>query len=115
MRIALISPLYESVPPAGYGGTERVVHWLAEALVRQYLYFDGEPSYLDQAREHAARALSIDPRCSSAHTALGFAHHLDVRSRAQHARQGLAHEGGIVDHQHADPPLAHAGLLSGFW
>ncbi|HTM22485.1 MAG TPA: glycosyltransferase family 4 protein [Kofleriaceae bacterium] len=33
LRIALISPLYESVPPSLYGGTERVVSWLAEELV----------------------------------------------------------------------------------
>jgi glycosyltransferase involved in cell wall biosynthesis len=33
LRIAQISPLYESVPPKLYGGTERVVHFLTEALV----------------------------------------------------------------------------------
>ncbi len=33
MRIAQISPLYESVPPLRYGGTERVVHYLTEELV----------------------------------------------------------------------------------
>ena len=33
MRIAQIAPLYESVPPQGYGGTERVVHYLTEKLV----------------------------------------------------------------------------------
>ena len=33
MRIAQIAPLYESVPPRLYGGTERVVAWLADALV----------------------------------------------------------------------------------
>ena len=33
MRIALIAPLYESVPPKLYGGTERVVSALADALV----------------------------------------------------------------------------------
>ncbi len=33
MRIAQVAPLYESVPPALYGGTERVVHNLTEALV----------------------------------------------------------------------------------
>jgi glycosyltransferase involved in cell wall biosynthesis len=33
MRIAQVSPLYESVPPRLYGGTERVVSWLTEALV----------------------------------------------------------------------------------
>jgi glycosyltransferase involved in cell wall biosynthesis len=33
MRIAQVSPLFESVPPRGYGGTERVVSYLTEALV----------------------------------------------------------------------------------
>ncbi len=33
MRIAQVSTLYESVPPKAYGGIERVVSWLAEALV----------------------------------------------------------------------------------
>lgn len=35
MRIAQVSPLYESVPPKLYGGTERVVSYLTEELVRQ--------------------------------------------------------------------------------
>jgi hypothetical protein len=35
MRIAQIAPLYESVPPTRYGGTERVVSYLTEELVRQ--------------------------------------------------------------------------------
>ena len=30
MRIAQIAPLYESVPPQFYGGTERVVSYLTE-------------------------------------------------------------------------------------
>jgi glycosyltransferase involved in cell wall biosynthesis len=33
--IAQVSPLYESVPPQLYGGTERVVSYLTEELVRQ--------------------------------------------------------------------------------
>ncbi|MCK1718299.1 glycosyltransferase family 4 protein [Bradyrhizobium sp. 141] len=33
MRIAQIAPLAESVPPKLYGGTERVVAWLVDALV----------------------------------------------------------------------------------
>ncbi|MEX3897809.1 glycosyltransferase family 4 protein [Paraburkholderia sp. BR10954] len=33
MRIAQVSTLYERVPPVAYGGTERVVSWLTEALV----------------------------------------------------------------------------------
>ena len=35
MRIAQVAPLIESVPPMGYGGTERVVSYLTEELVRQ--------------------------------------------------------------------------------
>lgn len=35
MRIAQVAPLYESVPPELYGGTERVVAYLTEELVRQ--------------------------------------------------------------------------------
>jgi glycosyltransferase involved in cell wall biosynthesis len=35
MRIAQVAPLYESVPPKSYGGTERVVSYLTEELVRQ--------------------------------------------------------------------------------
>jgi glycosyltransferase involved in cell wall biosynthesis len=34
MRIAQVAPLYESVPPRLYGGTERVVSYLTEELVR---------------------------------------------------------------------------------
>jgi glycosyltransferase involved in cell wall biosynthesis len=35
MRIAQVSPLAESVPPKCYGGTERIVSYLTEELVRQ--------------------------------------------------------------------------------
>lgn len=35
MRIAQVSPLFESVPPKTYGGTERIVSYLTEELVRQ--------------------------------------------------------------------------------
>src|SRR5690348_13818964 len=35
MRIAQVAPLHESVPPQLYGGTERVVSYLTEELVRQ--------------------------------------------------------------------------------
>lgn len=35
MRIAQVAPLYESVPPKLYGGTERVVSYLTEALVHE--------------------------------------------------------------------------------
>ena len=34
MRIAQVAPLYECVPPKLYGGTERIVSYLTEELVR---------------------------------------------------------------------------------
>ncbi len=35
MKIAQIAPLYERVPPTLYGGTERIVSYLTEELMRQ--------------------------------------------------------------------------------
>src|SRR6185312_3747114 len=35
MRIAQLAPPVEKVPPARYGGTERVLSWLTEELVRR--------------------------------------------------------------------------------
>lgn len=34
LKIAQVAPLAEAVPPKFYGGTERVVSWLTEELVR---------------------------------------------------------------------------------
>jgi len=35
MKIAQVAPLFERVPPRAYGGTERVISYLTEELVRQ--------------------------------------------------------------------------------
>src|SRR5262245_48160780 len=35
MRILQLAPIWETVPPPAYGGTETVVHLLTEQLVRQ--------------------------------------------------------------------------------
>lgn len=35
MKIAQVAPLFERVPPKAYGGTERVISYLTEELVRQ--------------------------------------------------------------------------------
>ena len=34
MRIAIVAPLFERVPPCQYGGTERVIYFIVEELVR---------------------------------------------------------------------------------
>src|ERR1700755_2614690 len=35
MKIAQVAPLFESVPPSRYGGTERIVSYLTEEFVRR--------------------------------------------------------------------------------
>src|SRR5271168_4803006 len=35
LRIAQIAPLYERIPPKLYGGTERIVSYITEELVRR--------------------------------------------------------------------------------
>jgi len=59
MRIAQISPLMESVPPKLYGGTERIVSFLTEELIRQghevVLFASGDS-------ETAADLVSCTPR-----------------------------------------------------
>jgi tetratricopeptide (TPR) repeat protein len=50
--------------------------WLAEALARKFLYWDGDEAFLNEARENARRALAVDPGCAPAHTSLGFCYHM---------------------------------------
>ncbi len=64
MRIAQIAPLYESVPPRFYGGTERVVSYLTEELVRQghdvTLYASGDSRTSARLRPICKRALRLE-------------------------------------------------------
>jgi len=72
MRIAQIAPLWESVPPALYGGTERVVHYLSEELVQRghavTLFASGDSRSSAELRACIPRALRLagaeqDPLC----------------------------------------------------
>ncbi|MGC2857572.1 glycosyltransferase family 4 protein [Novispirillum sp. DQ9] len=64
MRIAQVAPLYESVPPRFYGGTERVVAALCDALVDLghdvTLFASGESSTKAALAPARARALRLD-------------------------------------------------------
>jgi glycosyltransferase involved in cell wall biosynthesis len=64
LRIAQVSPLAESVPPQLYGGTERVVSYLTEELVRQghdvTLYASGDSVTSARLMPMTARALRLD-------------------------------------------------------
>jgi tetratricopeptide (TPR) repeat protein/predicted Ser/Thr protein kinase len=53
---------------------------LAEAKVHKYLHWDGDSTFIEEAREHAARALALEPGCAEARTSLGFAYHITGRA-----------------------------------
>ena len=65
MRIAQVAPLYERVPPRQYGGTERVVSYLTEELVRLghdvTLFASGDSITQAQLQSPCDRALRLDP------------------------------------------------------
>lgn len=67
MRIAQVAPLYESVPPKYYGGTERVVSYLTEELVRQghdvTLFASGDSETKAHLVAACRRSLRMDKHC----------------------------------------------------
>ena len=77
MRIAQVAPLYESVPPQLYGGTERIVHYLTEELVAMghevTLYAAGDSRTSAELVSICDRALRLDATCTDA-----LAHHMTM-------------------------------------
>jgi glycosyltransferase involved in cell wall biosynthesis len=67
MRIAQVAPLYESVPPKYYGGTERVVSYLTDELVRQghdvTLFAAGDSETSAHLVPGVHRSLRLDKHC----------------------------------------------------
>src|SRR6516225_9041154 len=65
MRIAQISPLMEAVPPKLYGGTERIVAYLSEALVAMghdvTLFASGDSVTAATLAAACPQALRLDP------------------------------------------------------
>lgn len=80
MRIAQVAPLYESVPPARYGGTERVVSWLTEELVEAghdvTLFASGDSRTRSKLVPCSRRSLRTDPGCRDY-----LAHHIALLER----------------------------------
>jgi glycosyltransferase involved in cell wall biosynthesis len=66
MRIAQIAPLMESVPPKLYGGTERIVSYLTEELVKLghdvTLFASGDSVTSAKLVSCVPRALRLDPK-----------------------------------------------------
>ena len=63
----MLSPLYESVPPKLYGGTERVVSYITEELVKAghevTLFASGDSETSARLVPVCERALRLDPEC----------------------------------------------------
>jgi glycosyltransferase involved in cell wall biosynthesis len=80
MRIAQVAPLSESVPPKYYGGTERVVSYLTEELVRQghdvTLFASGDSETKARLLAMCRRSLRLDKHCIDE-----LAHHLLMLER----------------------------------
>jgi glycosyltransferase involved in cell wall biosynthesis len=107
MKIAQIAPLAESVPPRLYGGTERVVSYLTDELVRLghdvTLFASGDSDTRARLVACAPRALRLDPTIRDP-----LPHLLVMLERVrQHA-----HEFDVL-HFHVDPPL-HFPLFRAF-
>ena len=96
MRIAQVSPLFESCPPQGYGGTERVVSYLTEELVRQgheiTLFGSGVSKTNAILMAPCEQALRLNPKCKDP-----LVYHLILLNRV--ARNADAFD---VIHFHAD-------------
>ena len=86
MKIAHVAPLYESVPPKFYGGTERIIAYLVDGLaelghdVTLFASADAETkAKLVPVRDQALR---LDPQPLKSPTAAHFSMLDEVRSRA---------------------------------
>lgn len=87
VRIAQVAPLYESVPPKYYGGTERVVSYLTEELVEQghdvTLFASGDSVTAARLVAACRRSLRLDKSCIDQ-----MAHHVvEIESVFRNASQ----------------------------
>ena len=91
MRIAQVAPLAGSVPPKQYGGTERVVSWLTEELVRQghevTLFATGDSVTSAELVACFEQALRFDPEATCA-----------IPPSPRHAERGLSACLGVPHH-----------------
>jgi glycosyltransferase involved in cell wall biosynthesis len=96
LRIAQVAPLFESVPPTLYGGTERVVSFLTEALVSQghdvTLFASGDSVTTSRLVKVCENSLRLNNKCIDQ-----LAHHI---AQLQMVQNELEHFD--VVHYHTD-------------
>jgi glycosyltransferase involved in cell wall biosynthesis len=106
MKIAQVAPLFESVPPRRYGGTERIVSYLTEELVRRghdvTLFASGDSVTSARLVPCCDQSLRLDPKVRDP-----LPHHI---LQLEKLRQ-RADDFDIV-HFHTD--LLHFPLIRGF-
>jgi glycosyltransferase involved in cell wall biosynthesis len=87
MRIAQIAPLYEAVPPTLYGGTERIVSYLSDALVDLghdvTLFASGESQTKSRLVPARDKAIRLDTEVLKSDVAAHLAMLHEVRQRAK--------------------------------
>jgi len=80
LSIAQVAPLYESVPPRMYGGTERIVSYLTEELVSMghdvTLFASGDSRTSARLIPGSSRSLRLDSSCHDP-----LAHHMVLLER----------------------------------
>jgi glycosyltransferase involved in cell wall biosynthesis len=105
MRIAQIAPLIESVPPRLYGGTERIVSYLTEELVRLghdvTLFASGDSVTSARLVSCAPKALRLDPNVRDA-----IPHYMLMLDRVRSEADGFDILHFHIDHRM--PPLKAA-------
>jgi glycosyltransferase involved in cell wall biosynthesis len=86
MKIAQIAPLCEAVPPPLYGGTERIVAWLTDALVELghevTLFASGDSRTRAQLVPGRDQAIRMDPAPLKSDIAAHLSMLHEVRARA---------------------------------
>lgn len=86
LNIALIAPLYEAVPPRLYGGTERIVAHLADALVEQghrvTLFASADAATAAELVPVRDQAIRLDPSPLKSDLAAHLSMLAEVRARA---------------------------------
>jgi glycosyltransferase involved in cell wall biosynthesis len=106
LRVLQLAPLWETVPPPAYGGTEAVVSLLCEELVRRGVYVE---LWASGDSRSSARLRSIYPRSLRTDRDVSVACAYEWR----HAGSALAEAGRFdIVHNHAgELPMALSGLV----
>jgi glycosyltransferase involved in cell wall biosynthesis len=107
MRIAQVAPLYESVPPKLYGGTERVVSWLTEELVTQghevTLFASGDSLTTARLIPACPEALRLNSQCLDE-----LAHHICLLERVLREKDEFDLIHFHIDYLHFPLSRSHA-------